>query len=214
MAQVQKSYIKCPNSKHPHMIDLGLPSGTMWACCNLGALSPEQYGAYYAWGETKKKSTFYWKNYKHYNSSSDYSVCIDTYDIAGTKYDAAVATWGKSWQMPTHEQCEELVKNTTMQHTIQKGIKGCKLTGRNGGVIFLPFAGSRIKGRLGNAGYEGSYWSSTLEDGGTYNGEPLPDGIEGISIGRGSIRVCTWSNMYKEYFIGYCGFSIRPVSNE
>ena len=60
----RESYLSCPDNHHPHLINLGLPSGTLWACCNVGATTPEGSGGYYAWGETEEKSEGYdWKNY-------------------------------------------------------------------------------------------------------------------------------------------------------
>ena len=59
----KKGETSCPDANHPHAIDLGLPSGTKWACCNVGASAPEQYGGYYAWGETHEKSVYNWDTY-------------------------------------------------------------------------------------------------------------------------------------------------------
>ena len=151
----------CPDSHHPHAIDLGLPSGTKWACCNVGAKSPEGYGGYYAWGETSEKSEYTWQNYAYYNSSTDEYVNIGS-NIAGTVYDVAHVRMGGSWRMPTLEQQRELINNCTRQWTTQNGVNGTLVTGPNGGQIFLPAAGFRWDDGLGDAGEGGCCWSSSL----------------------------------------------------
>ncbi len=155
----------CPDSNHPHMIDLGLPSGTKWACCNVGASTPEEYGNYYAWGETKPKGVYNWDTYQYgyYNNDGDYSHLVNIgSDIAGTGYDAATANWGSPWHMPTKAQCYELRTNCSSVWTTQNGVNGRKFTGPNGGTIFLPAAGIRYYSDLNNAGSYGEYWSSSL----------------------------------------------------
>lgn len=156
-----KGETTCPDANHPHMIDLGLPSGTKWACCNVGASSPEDYGNYYAWGETQQKSVYNWDTYQYYQN--DKCVNIGS-DIAGTRYDAATANWGTPWRMPSRAQCQELIDNTTSVWTTQNGVNGRKFTGPNGGTIFLPAAGSRWDDELDYAGSDGYYWSSTLDE--------------------------------------------------
>lgn len=85
----------CPDDNHPHMIDLGLPSGTKWACCNVGATKPEEYGGYYTWGETEEKSVYDWSTCKYWTDSNgdgyadDYEFTNLGSDIAGTGYDVA-----------------------------------------------------------------------------------------------------------------------------
>lgn len=154
------SLTNCPDSYHPHAIDLGLPSGTKWACCNVGAAKPEDYGGYYAWGETKEKSTYNWNTYTHCNGSG--STCHNLgSDIAGTNYDVAHLKWGGGWVMPSNDQQQELLDNCTSVWTSINGVKGRKLKGKNGGVIFLPAAGYQWPGGLGDAGSYGGFWSST-----------------------------------------------------
>ena len=153
----QQSYQSCPDDHHPHMIDLGLPSGTKWACCNLGATTPEAYGGYYAWGETEEKMYYSKDNYKfNYQSLGG--------DIAGTNYDVALVVWGRTWQMPSLEQIKELLDNCYYQWTSVNGINGGKFISKNNGAsIFLPAAGRYdadehdFYGR-GSLGY---YWTST-----------------------------------------------------
>lgn len=160
-------YKTCPDSNHPHMIDLGLPSGTKWACCNVGASTPEGYGNYYAWGETSPKSKYNWDTYQYgyYNYDDDYSHLVNIgSDIAGTQYDAATANWGSPWRMPTLTQIQELLNNCTSVWTSQNGVNGRKFTGPNGGTIFLPAAGGRWNDELSLLGSWGYYWSSTLHE--------------------------------------------------
>lgn len=120
------------------VIDLGL--SVYWASCNLGAESPEEYGNYYAWGETRPKSDYEEKNYSYYDNNIKQYIDIGE-DIAGTEYDAATANWGSDWRMPTKEQMRELVDNCTWEWTQINGINGYKITGTNGNSIFLPAAG-------------------------------------------------------------------------
>ncbi len=147
---VTRSRNICPDSNHPHAIDLGLPSGTKWACCNVGASKPEAYGGYYAWGETKAKSAYQEK---------------DVSDIAGTRYDAATANWGAPWKMPTYAQCYELIENKDSKCTTHNGVKGRTFTSKkNGRTLFLPAAGRRLYDELQYVGSLGFYWSSTPYD--------------------------------------------------
>ena len=163
-SQKTKDLTSCPDSNHPHMIDLGLPSGTLWACCNVGAKKPEDYGGYYAWGETKTKSTYNWSTYIHCGGTK--KTCRNLgFNITGTSYDAATANWGMSWKMPTIGQFKELHDKTTSVWITRFGVKGRKFTGPNGGTIFLPAAGYMWDGGLFNVGSWGRYWSSTPYDG-------------------------------------------------
>lgn len=160
-SEQKKGYLECPDDHHPHMIDLGLPSGTLWACCNVGASRPEDHGGYYAWGETWTKDNY---------SLTSYNYCDGKYgsyhnigaDIAGTQYDVAHVKWGESWQMPTEEQFNELVNNTKSFWTTQNGVSGRKFTGFKGGSIFLPAAGVYYNSDNISFGSFGSYWSSSL----------------------------------------------------
>ncbi|MBR3092624.1 MAG: DUF4114 domain-containing protein [Bacteroidaceae bacterium] len=140
-------------------VDLGLPSGTKWANMNVGAESPEDYGGYYAWGETEEKDWYDWSTYIHCDGSA--GTCHDLGDdIAGTEYDVAHVKWGGDWQMPTLDQLKELLDNTTSTWTTQNGVNGRLFTGTNGNSIFLPASGYRRDNYLGHW-YNGYYWSST-----------------------------------------------------
>lgn len=148
----------CPDSNHPHAIDLGLPSGTKWACCNIGASSPKGYGGYYAWGETEEKSNYGWQTYKYYNDDTGW-VNIGS-NIAGTSYDVAHVKWGGSWRIPTIEQQHELLSNCSSEWTTENGVSGRRFTGPNDASVFLPAAGENWYGRRDRGDY-GRYWSSS-----------------------------------------------------
>ena len=162
-------------------VDLGLPSGTLWATCNIGATSPEDYGDYFAWGETKGynsgKTTFNWSTYKWCEGSSStmtkyctqssygYNGFTDNKTELDPEDDAAYVLWGSDWRMPSYEQCEELINSsyTTTEWTTMNGVKGRKITSKtNGNFIFLPAAGYRRDAPFDGAGSYGSYWSRTL----------------------------------------------------
>lgn len=158
-----QSFLTCPDDHHPHLINLGLPSGTKWACCNVDTdcpenQMPENYGGYYASGETETKTLYDTQSYQHYNGGFQ----ILGSDIAGTEYDVAHVKWGGSWVIPSKEQQEELVENCTYEWTTMNGVKGGKFTSKiNGCTIFLPAAGLRRVNRLYVDGSYGYYWSST-----------------------------------------------------
>ena len=147
----------CPDDHHPHAIDLGLPSGTKWCCCNVGASSPEGYGGYYAWGETNEKNVYWLDTYAYYDNTGYIDIGSD---IAGTCYDAATVNMGAPWRMPSHDQQMELIEKCSKKWTTQNGINGILVTGPNGSQIFLPAAGDRWFDGLDNAGSHGYYWSS------------------------------------------------------
>ena len=136
-------------------VDLGLPSGLKWATCNVGATSPENYGDYFAWGETSLK--------EEYTEENSLTYGKDMSDIAGnTQYDAATANWGGTWRMPTNSEIKELIDNCTWTWTTQNGINGYKVTSKvNSNYIFLPAAGYRYRSSLCSARSDGSYWSSS-----------------------------------------------------
>lgn len=140
-------------------VDLGLPSGLKWAAYNVGATSPEQYGDYYAWGETETKDS-----YDSYNCAT-MDVPMD--DISGNpQYDVARKKWGDAWRMPTYEEQEELMTLCTWELTTINGFNGYKVTGPNGNYIFLPAAGYRYGSTLNFDGYYGGYWNSKPHDDG------------------------------------------------
>ena len=195
------------DSDHDY-VDLGLPSGLLWATCNVGAARPENYGDYFAWGETQPKETYNWTTYQYCNGSSNtltkycnissygYNGFTDDLTTLLPEDDAATANWGEGWRMPTQAEFQELLDNTTVTWTTQNGVNGRLFTASNGNSLFLPAAGFRYGSDLDDAGSYGYYWSSSL-----YTGSP-----------RGAWALGFYSDYY---FMGsyyrYCGQSVRPV---
>ena len=197
----------------PEAIDLGLPSGTKWANMNVGASKPEDYGLYFAWGETVGYSSdtgdghrFDWENYKWCNGSgktltkycttSDYGT-VDNKMVLDLEDDAAYLNWGNKWRMPTITEIQELLDNTTSEWTTQNGVYGRKFTSKsNGNAVFLPAAGYRYGSRLRNQSTDGYYWSSSLSESGQ-------DFALYLSFDSGS------QGTYGED--RYYGYSVRPV---
>lgn len=154
-------------------VDLGLPSGTLWATCNVGANTPEGYGDPFAWGETTPKEYYDWNTYQYCNGSNNtltkycnnssygYNGFTDTLTVLQPMDDAATANWGSGWCMPTYAQWLELYQNTTKQWTIQNDVGGLLVTASNGNSLFLPIAGKRGNGWV----LYGNYWSSSLNRG-------------------------------------------------
>lgn len=205
-------------TKHEY-VDLGLPSGTLWATCNVGAIIPEDYGNYYAWGEIQSKPIYKWITYKYsngkrelqltkyshgiyykYNSNTD-NLAIDEFtDNLNTLHscdDAATINWGDEWCMPTKNQWEELEQNSTSTWTTLNGVNGLLFSSNNGNSLFLPAAGGCV-GELDSvkAGIRGNYWSSSLSSRESiyayyYGFESNQKGIENDNR--------------------YYGFSVRPV---
>ena len=144
----------------PEYVDLGLPSGTLWATCNVGANSPEEDGDYFAWGETEPKDYYYWNTYKWSNGEyniTKYSSQVDNKTELDPEDDAAYVNWGPEWRMPTKEQLQELIEKCTWTYTTLNGVNGQLVTGPNGNSIFLP-----VNSRQQYSDYDGYYWSRTL----------------------------------------------------
>lgn len=151
----------CPDNKHPHMIDLGLPSGTHWACCNVGATKPEGYGNYFAWGETEVQSKYH--GMITYTFFEDSGIKDIGKSICGTKYDVAHVKWGGKWQMPSLEQIKELYENCTYSWTTINGVSGALYTSKiNNKSIFLPAVGYRENLDRDQRHDDGYYWTGTL----------------------------------------------------
>ena len=185
-------------------VDLGLPSGTLWATCNVGADSPEGYGDLFAWGETEPKSKYYWDTYKWCNGSDNTQTKYCTNPSAGTvdnkteldpEDDAAYVNWGPSWRMPTKAQMVELKTNCTWVWLIQNGTYGIQLTGPNGKTLFLPAAGYYNFSHLEKLTQYGYYWSRSL----------APDSKSAYSY---LFYPWGWSDGNNERCYGY---SVRPV---
>ena len=156
----------------PHeWVDLGLPSGTLWATCNVGANSPEEYGDYFAWGETATKENYAWSTYKwcngtyntvtKYCTKAEYGTVDDKLELERAD-DAASVNWGPSWRMPTTEQQNELCDNCTWEWVTRNGVNGQLVTGPNGKTIFLPAAGVFRDSYVWWTRTDGQYWASSL----------------------------------------------------
>jgi serine/threonine protein kinase len=158
------------------VVDLGLPSGTLWADRNVGAFSPEDYGSYFAWGETESKSTYDWCTYNWSNGSdyqltkyctkisyghngfTDKKTTLDSFD------DAATTNMGDNWHMPTEDEFKELIDKCVWTWTTRNGVNGYKATGPNGNSIFFPVTGYYFNSDLTDVGIRGFYWSSSFSE--------------------------------------------------
>lgn len=154
-------------------VDLGLPSKTKWATCNVGANTPEEFGSYYAWGETVVKNKYTHGNSKYYQKSKSSLIQDGVIDVNGNlkpSHDPASILWGNAWRMPTLEEMEELDKLCKWEWTTIKSTPGFLVTGPNGNSIFLPATGwynSVAGGDLDCANERSEYWTSTIVESGT-----------------------------------------------
>ena len=167
----------CPDSKHPHAINLG--DGMVWACCNVGAKAPSEYGGYYAWGETEEKSVYNITTYPYSDRKSEdtcwelkkmFEVLLHTpvysYSICMTDYDVAYVKWGDKWMIPNDPDVEKMIQKCKFKVVKLNGVEGCKLTGPSGKYIFLPGGGMKVGQELMNNWVEhpvGYYWGGTRE---------------------------------------------------
>lgn len=209
-----------PYNGHEY-VDLGLPSGLKWATCNVGANNPEEFGDYFAWGETEpyyteghsqdspcsnwktgKTAGYDWPSYKWCNGSSTTltKYCISSSDgtvdnktVLDPADDAAHVNWGGSWRMPTKAELEELRTKCTWTWGSQNGVKGYTIVGPNGNSLFLPAAGWRHRSGLDDVGSDGGFWTSSLGSNG-----PCCIGFYMVYAGT-------------NYFNRYCGHTVRPV---
>ena len=178
-------------------VDLGLK--VKWATCNVGAEKPEDYGDYFAWGETKPKTEYSWSTYKFTKYTGSDKTVLDAAD------DAATANWGSAWRMPTFEEVQDLFDNCTWEwqaagNATFGGVAGYKVTSKKTGYtdkyIFLPAAGCRDGTGVFDAGSWGSCQSSSLDADSPRDACTLGFVSEVKGLFGGS-RVC--------------GFTVRPV---
>lgn len=179
-------------------IDLGL--SVKWASYNVGANSPEEYGGYFAWGETKIKSNYARSTSVTFGLSESELKFLGTIGSDGNltaAYDAATANWGSAWRMPTLDEIKELINNCSWEWTEVNGVNGYKVTGSNGNSIFLPGAGYRDGTEVIYRGSNGYYWSGTLRGG-----------------GRNAYRLLFDSGLWDWNYGGnrYSGHTVRPVT--
>ena len=190
-------------------VDLGLPSGVLWASCNLGATTSEDFGDYIAWGEMAPKEIYDWKSYRYgrffhdryeltkYCTDSVYGLdgFVDDLTLLETADDAATAHWGAGWRMPTIDEWEELFLNTTGSWTVQNGVQGWLFTASNGNTLFLPAAGY-LWGTVFNAEL-GLYWSSSVN-------QDFPNRAWCLHFNSDSAHLCGSSDRNR-------GQTVRPV---
>lgn len=179
----------------PKAVDLGLPSGTKWADRNVGANKPEEYGGYYAWGETEEKDVYEESTYKYYQNGDYMNIGID---ISGTQYDVAHVKWGSNWRMPTIEQCKELLDNCTIEHG-EPGYPRCLkfISKINGNSIYLPCAGYRWFDWIEDTCW--NYWLSTQDP---------------SSLGSANFLEAAWFGGRIRTCGRHFGQSVRPVYKE
>ena len=186
-------------------IDLGL--SVKWATCNVGANTPEEYGGYYAWGETEEKDYYDWSTYKYCQGSKNTltkyctdssSGIVDNKTVLDPEDDVAHVKWGGSWRMPTSTEIRELLNNCSWTWTIQNGVNGYVVTSKsNGSNIFLPAAGNRWHQDVSNSEVGGYYRSASLFK---YNSED-------------DYSLCFDDDSWYLYDNArYDGFSVRPVT--
>ena len=181
-------------------IDLGLPSGTLWADRNIGADAPEDYGDHFRWGETTPFT----------ENSDDYEYRDLGENIAGTEYDVATSMLSKGYQMPTDEQLKELKHYCTWEQSTINGIYGMKVTGPSGNSIFLPAAGFRysnssslaavgLRGSLAAVGSGGYYWIATHDN---------------LTCGKKRGNYLMFNSFFcmMALYDRGCGSSVRPVA--
>ena len=177
-------------------VDLGL--SVKWATCNVGASRAEDYGDYFAWGETAKKSDYNNNTYEYYVVIGYYVHCIYIgSDIRGTQYDVATVKWGNNWRMPTKDEIKELCSNCTWEWISRNGVNGYLVTGPNSNNIFLPASGYRSGTNVYGLGSFGNYWSATLYE---------DDGYDAYGLFFGS-DYWEWA-----YGARYGGLTVRPVT--
>lgn len=155
----------------PEPVDMGLPSGTMWASFNLGADKSEEFGFFYSWGETEPKTFFEWSNYRYggsggltkYNTSAEKGA-IDNLITLQNEDDAAFVAYSEDWHIPSLEDFHELQDNCTCSAVTHNNVSGVELTSKvNGNKLFFPIPGNFVGSILWNLGSEGYYWLSDLD---------------------------------------------------
>jgi len=194
-------------------VDLGLPSGILWATMNIGAEEPEDFGSYFAWGETSPKSTYNLESYTYANGYSEddpqltkycnnaslgYNDFTDELTTLEARDDAATANWGSNWRMPTYDEVVELRDYCRHEFTTQNGVPGTLVTGPNDRSIFIPAAGGRVWESSTDEG-EGSYWANSLST-------SSPIDAQGFHFEDNTTFAFTAHSARRYY-----GYPIRPV---
>lgn len=180
-------------------VDLGLPSGTRWATYNVGAGSPDEFGYYYAWGETEPKDEYIDINSLTHRKDVTWLRSHGIIDEEGNltpEHDIATLMWGKPWRMPTDEEYEELLEYCPFEFTAYNGVNGYLATGPNNQTIFLVAAGFKQGAEAEYIGDYGDYWSATVVP--ELIGASCSLGYSSKSIGR-------------RRYARFAGRTIRPV---
>ena len=182
-------------------VDLGL--SVKWATCNVGASSPEEYGDYFAWGETEPKDIYNFDTYKWYQLNNETKrFMIGKYNdkdnkmILDSEDDVAHVKWGGSWHIPTYNEWIELTTKCTFEVETINGVSGYNVTSKiNGNKIFLPFSGSKQYDSVQYKDKYGSYWINKAY----YE----PDYSESFDFNKSIIEIYMTPR--------YTGLSVRPV---
>lgn len=166
------AYSSAPQPQYDYWVDLGLPSGLLWAKCNVGAINPEDTGYYFAWGETWPKTDYSWDTYTYCYGGDDHSFTkychfeyvgyngyTDTLTVLEPSDDAATVNIGGGARTPTYYEWSELRDNCTIEWVTQNGKNGLRCTGPNGNSIFLPEAGHFSGNGVGVWGF---YWTANI----------------------------------------------------
>ena len=156
-------------------VDMGL--SVKWATMNVGATIVEEGGKYFAWGEVEEKVTYMWDNYHYGNSrttlskyceSEEYGT-VDNKAVLDLWDDAAYMIWGGKWRMPTYNEWDELLRNSTWTWVEQNGVKGVRVRStKNGNCIFLPTTGYKVGADLNYKDVIVGFWSGSLSKNGSY----------------------------------------------
>ena len=190
-------------------VDLGLPSGRLWADRNVGAASPESYGDYFMWGSTEPDtdSVCDWAHAPFNGGSSSFDeeyfkansgTWLNADFTLKPEYDAAHVIMGGSWRMPTSAEMQELLDGTTQTVETLNGVKGMRFTSKsNGNSIFIPLAGIRFGSNVYDMGVYGFAWSSSLSAGNASRSHNLHFSLNGDAIVNNLSR--------------YGGFDVRGV---
>lgn len=206
-------------------IDLGLPSGTLWATCNVGSSSPTGAGDYLAWAETIDKSeddhNYDWLHYKFSAATTSTEICLTKYcnkaqygnngftDELTTLQpsdDAATVRWGEGWMTPSAAQWKELMEVCTGTRTYielyeENKVEGYQFTSPNGESIFLPMAG-RHQGDGWFLFTRGEYWTNELHDDYPTNAK---------IFGWTAIGYSNEDDFMQSGCLRHMGISVRPV---
>ncbi len=188
-------------------VDLDLPSGLKWATMNVGASHTDDYGDFFAWGETEPKKNYYSKYYPYFDLSWSDLVSngiVNSQNVLTSRYDAATYNWGSNWRMPRYEEFEELIDNCQVVWDTLNGVPGCKfISQNNGNWVFLPAGGWYRSDYHDSDGVYGRYDVSNTED--PYNWEWCMN----TEISLSPVSLCTICSGQ-----AYYGHNVRPVSGE